>query len=180
MRSLHHAANETPASYPRNLTRSAQPARGGGGCPYLPCQGSGCCDLAWTSSIGGRVSVGRLGMVGSARSQHGQDDVTPVPREADDGCVVSLPLGSFTVVEGSRGGVSQRSEGGEEHRVFESVIAAAAAGLAADAGAELAGHRGEADIAGEPRAVGETGAVTDLREDPRSRPRPDPRKESRG
>ena len=90
--------------------------------------------------------------------------------------MVALLLGAFAVVERPRGRVSQRSEGGEEHRVLEPVVAAAAAGLAAEAGARLARHRSEAGVAGEPRAVREPRAVADLSEDPRPRPGADARK----
>ena len=89
--------------------------------------------------------------------------------------VCFFPLGPLAVVERSRDGVAQRGEGGEVHRVLEPVIAAAAPGLAPDAAAGLAGDRGKAGVASQPRSVREARDVTDLGEHPRPRPRPDPR-----
>ena len=116
-----------------------------------------------------------LGAVRFARAQHGQDDVAATTREADDGCGVFLSLGPLAVVERPRDGIAQRGEGGEVHRVLEPVIAAAAPGLAPDAAAGLAGDRGKAGVAGQPRSVREARDVSDLGEHPRPRPRPDPR-----
>ena len=65
--------------------------------------------------------------VGRALAEHRQDDVAAPPCEADHGGVVLLPLGPLAVVEGPRRRVSQRGEGGEEHRVLEAVVAAPAA-----------------------------------------------------
>ena len=193
----------TPASPPRSSTASrstptssrpaasltacgSPPPRGevpptsdhdhGGGVPIFFVKALGLLKPAeLTPSSGRRLVVRDLRLIRRARAQHGQDDVAATTREADDCGVVSLPLGSLAVVERARDGVAQRGEGGEVHRVLEPVIAAAAPRLAPDAAAGLAGDRGKAGVAGQPRSVREARDVTDLGEHPCARPRPDPR-----
>lgn len=115
------------------------------------------------------------GSVWLAQTKHGEDDVAPSACEADDGGVVLLPLGPLPVVVGPRGGIAQRGEGRQEHRVLETVVPAAAARFAAEARPGLSSHGSEAGVAGEPRPVREAGTVTDLREDPRPGPWADAR-----
>ena len=67
-----------------------------------------------------------------------------------------------------------RAEHGQEDAAAPA--GAAAAGLAAQAGARLTGHRREPGVDGESRAVREARAVPDLSEDPRPCPQADSRK----
>ena len=104
-----------------------------------------------------------------------EDDVAAAAGQADQGGVVAFAFGAFAVVEGLGRGVAQAGEGGQEHGVFEPVVAAAAAGLAGEAGAGLRRvTRARAGVGGEFAAVGEGGAVANFGEDAGAGPWPDP------
>ena len=83
------------------------------------------------------------GLVGLAGAEHGEDDVAAAAGQADQGGVVAFAFGSLAVVERLGRGVAQGGERGQEHGVLEPVVAAAAAGLAVEGGAGLAGDRGQ-------------------------------------
>lgn len=91
-----------------------------GGCPYVVCHSPMrrlsekrlfACSGRDGHLPGSPVAVGR------ALAEHRQDDVAAPPCEADHGGVVLLPPRPACGVEGPRRRVSQRGEGGEEHRV---------------------------------------------------------------
>ena len=86
---------------------------------------------------------------------------------------MAFALGSLMVVERFGGGVAPGGERGQEHGVFEPVVAATASGLTSQGGAGLAGGRGQVGVGGD-FAVSEGGAVADLGEDTGAGPRPDP------
>jgi hypothetical protein len=67
-------------------------------------------------------------------------------------------------------GDRSEANGGEEHGVLESVVAAAAHGLASDRGAGPAGDWCKPGVAGELGCIRESAAVADLSEDSSSRP----------
>jgi len=131
--------------------------------------------MAWLGSCRlGLVWCELGGAVGLSGAEHGQDDVAAAAGQTDEGGVVAFAFGAFTVVEGSGGWIAEAGEGGEEHGVFEPVVAASAAGLSGQGGTGLAGDRGQAGVGGELAAVTEGGAVADLGEDPGAGAWPDP------
>ena len=105
------------------------------------------------------------GLVVLAGFDHGEDDVAAAAGEADDSGVVLLAFGSLAVVEGSGVGRAERCERGEEHGVFESVVASSRLGLAADRLPGLSGHGCEPGVGSEFVAGREPVGVADLRED---------------
>jgi hypothetical protein len=57
--------------------------------------------------------------------EHAQDDVAAAAGEADERGVVAFAFGSFAVVEGAAGRVSERTERGLVEDAFEGLVAAA-------------------------------------------------------
>src|SRR5579875_2979862 len=84
---------------------------------------------SWGSSGRGQRRCVVLGAVRLFVPQHGQDDVAAPPSEADDGGVMALALGALAVVERFGVGAAQRGKCGEEHGVFEPMVASSGLGL---------------------------------------------------
>lgn len=75
-------------------------------------------------SLGGSLWISSSGSccrlpVGLVVLEHGAEDVTAASGQANQGCIVFLAFGAFSVVVGAVGRVVQCGEGREEQRAFE-------------------------------------------------------------
>ena len=75
---------------------------------------------------------GWLRVVEGSVADHGVQGEDAAVGQGEQGLVVALALVPFALVVGTGDGISQGGEGGQEHGVFESLVAGAADALAAD------------------------------------------------
>ena len=76
--------------------------------------------------------VKRLWVVSWLVAGHGVQGGDAAVGQGEQGLVVALALVPFALVVGAGDGICQGGEGGQEHGVFESLVAGAADALAAD------------------------------------------------
>ena len=105
-----------------------------------------------SSSLGGdRVVEGPV-------AQHGIQDVAAAPSERDQGLVVALVLANLALVVGAEDRVTQRSEGREEQRSLERLVAPPGRMLSADRGSGATCHWGRPRVSGQVRCGVEVAA----------------------